>query len=235
MYLKRSPTPIMDHMNLWVFFLIFCFFVFLLAWRLRQRHGPVAVYSAARGGVQEPSGGLFLAAEPRCRPHAAQLPQQELSGHGSDSWAEGETHMWVCPVTESTSTQLIHKKHLNDSRYWVNDYMEGCIYTCQGLTHLNHICDSLLKLSAVVFPSGKKGPMSVKWVRCQFLITCRFYMHGLTEHGSVKIPVLSLLQSFISQKKIRKKKILQLQTTKASSNKQNNKVSSTYTLHWKTK
>ena len=45
--------------------------------RERQRHGSVAVHAAARGSQQEPSGGLLVAASPRRRPDASQLPLEE--------------------------------------------------------------------------------------------------------------------------------------------------------------
>lgn len=57
--------------------------------------GLVAVHSSPRGGVQEPSGGVFPAAEPRRRPDPAQLSQQERRGHGPDPRAQRTTHLWV--------------------------------------------------------------------------------------------------------------------------------------------
>ena len=62
---------------------------------LRERHGSVAVHSTPRSRVQKPGGGLLVAAEPRGRSDAAQLPQQELRRHGTHPWAEGETYMWA--------------------------------------------------------------------------------------------------------------------------------------------
>ena len=60
---------------------------------LRERHGLVAVHSSPRGRVQEPRGGLLFVAEPRRRPHPAQLPQQERCGHGPNSRTEREAHL----------------------------------------------------------------------------------------------------------------------------------------------
>lgn len=67
--------------------------VLCAAWSLCECHGLVAVHSSPRGGVQEPGGGVFPAAEPRGRPHPAQLPQQERRGHGSHSRAQREAHL----------------------------------------------------------------------------------------------------------------------------------------------
>jgi len=66
---------------------------------------------------------VLPAAEPRGWPDPAQLPQQELRGHGAHPRAEGETGMWVrcfIYITWSCSTPPC-------SMCWINE--EGCIYT----------------------------------------------------------------------------------------------------------
>lgn len=63
-------------------------FLHSAAWSLRQRYGPVAVHTFARGSLKKPSGGLFSPAQLRGRPHLPQLPQQERDGPGPEHPAE---------------------------------------------------------------------------------------------------------------------------------------------------